>query len=113
MTRAEYRAQVAQLRLRAHALREHAANPYLQLTRHRYIQSELEREAAMAWWTLPRGDCDRERVEVERVRNRRARVLELLRNRQYSYAQAALHDSMEMFRARPIQRARMLPEARP
>ena len=106
MTRAEYRASVTARRLHAKALREHANNPYLRITRHGYIQGELDREADRAWWTLPTGACERERVEIERMRNRRQRVLELLRSRDHSQ----LRDSMEMFRAHPLRGARRLPD---
>ena len=106
MTRAEYRASLQARRLHAKALREHASNPYLKITRHGYIQAELDREADRAWWTLPNGSCERERVEIERARNRRQRVLELLRSRDHSQ----LRDSMEMFRAHPLRVARRLPD---
>ena len=106
MTRAEYRRSLQARRLHAKALREHASNPYLKITRHGYIQAELDREADRAWWTLPNGSCERERVEIERARNRRQRVLELLRSRDHSQ----LRDSMEMFRAHPLRVARRLPD---
>ena len=106
MTRAEYRQQLQARRLHAHALREHASNPYLKITRHGYIQAELDREADRAWWTLPTGACERERVEIERMRNRRQRVLELLRSRDRSQ----LRDSMAIFRAHPLHVARRLPD---
>ena len=106
MTRAEYRASLQARRLHAKALREHATNPYLKITRHGYIQAELDREADRAWWTLPTGACERERVEIERTRNRRQRVLELLR----ANARGQLRDSMEMFRAHPLRVARRLPD---
>ena len=109
MTRAEYRASLQARRLHAKALREHASNPYLRITRHGYIQGELDREADRAWWTLPTGACERERVEIERTRNRRQRVLELLRSRDHSQ----LRDSMRMFRAHPIRSAQRLPELTP
>ena len=109
MTRAEYRASLQARRLHAKALREHATNPYLKITRHGYIQAELDREADRAWWTLPNGSCERERVEIERARNRRQRVLELLRSRDHSQ----LRDSMAIFRAHPLHAAQRLPEVRP
>lgn len=109
MTRAEYRASLQARRLHAKALREHASNPYLKITRHGYIQAELDREADRAWWTLPTGACERERVEIERTRNRRQRVLELLR----ANARGQLRDSMAMFRSYPIKRAQRLPEVTP
>ena len=108
MTRAEYRASLQARRLHAKALREHATNPYLKITRHGYIQAELDREADRAWWTLPTGACERERVEIERTRNRRQRVLELLRSRDRSQ----LRDSMAIFRAYPLRVAQRLPEVR-
>ncbi len=106
MTRAEYRASLQARRLHAKALREHASNPYLKITRHGYIQAELDREADRAWWTLPTGACERERVEIERTRNRRQRVLELLR----ANAHNQLRDSMAIFRAHPLRGARRLPD---
>ena len=109
MTRAEYRASVTARRLHAKALREHANNPYLRITRHGYIQAELDREADRAWWTLPTGACERERVEIERMRNRRQRVLDLLRSRDHSQ----LRDSMAIFRAHPLRVAQRLPEVKP
>ncbi len=108
MTRAEYRASLQARRLHAKALREHASNPYLKITRHGYIQAELDREADRAWWTLPNGSCERERVEIEGTRNRRQRVLELLRSRDRSQ----LRDSMAIFRAYPLRVAQRLPEVR-
>ena len=108
MTRAEYRASLQARRLHAKALREHASNPYLRITRHGYIQGELDREADRAWWTLPTGACEREYVEIERMRNRRQRVLELLRSRDRSQ----LRDSMAIFRAYPLRVAQRLPEVR-
>ena len=109
MTRADYRASVSARRLHAKALREHATNPYLRITRHGYIQAELDREADRAWWTLPTGACERERVEIERMRNRRQRVLDLLRSRDHSQ----LRDSMAIFRAHPLRVAQRLPEVKP
>ena len=106
MNRAQYRASLQARRLHAHALREHASNPYLKITRHGYIQAELDREADRAWWTLPNGSCERERVEIERMRNRRQRVLELLR----ANARSQLRDSMAIFRAHPLRGARRLPD---
>ncbi len=109
MTRADYRAMIKATRLRAHALRDLASNPYLQITRSMLAQADIERDADHAWWTLPDGSCDRERVEIERAANRRSRVLELLRSRDG----AQLRDSMRMFRGHPIRSAQRLPELTP